>query len=174
MFSLSALANTCIDDPEDTVARKISNEIPEVTAGASYPNSQRTFEYVRDQYDSIDKIVLIRGKNAQQKMAISIKFNDGSDAVVVFNRHELGAGNMQNVFNTITKITKSRRTVINLSKRDLSDIMKSRTVSNFTAKTDYNDQETEIGAKEDLNRCTIELELRARGAVVDDFSGGLF
>lgn len=174
LFSLSALANTCIDDPEDTISRKISTEIPEVVVGAKYPNVNRSFEYIRDHYDSIDKIVLVRGKNASQKMAISIKFNDGSDAVVVFNRHELGQGTMNNVFNSITRITKSKRTVINLDKRALSDIIKSRAVTNLSAKSDYLDQESEIGAKGDLNKCTIELELRASDARVDEFSNGLF
>lgn len=175
LFTLTgAFANTCIDDPEDTISRKISEQIGSQEELKSYPSARGTFAYILDNQDSIKAINLNRGRNWKSNVAIKVKFNDGSDALINFNLHELGSRTMQNVYYAINVFTKSKAVNMKLSLEQLNKIMGSRTVKPLTAKVDYQDAETEIGPKEDFESCTLELEVRARGAKVDQFTGGLF
>lgn len=175
LFSLtSAFANTCVSDPEDTISRKIREAIPETLENVSYPSARNTFSYIEDHESEIKNITLIRGKNFREDMRIHLNFKDGSDANILFNVHELGNQNMKNVFSTVNTIARSRHLKADLSYDKLSKIMKSRTVSNLTAKTDYLDQELEIGSKVEMGTCTLELDIRVKGAKMDSFTAGAF
>lgn len=175
LFTLSsAFANTCVDDPEDTVSRQISEAIPETLENVRYPTARNTFSYIEDHESEIKRITLFRGKNFRSDIRIHLKFKDGSDANILFNVHELGNQNMRNIFLTVNTIAKSRRLKADLTFNKLSKIMKSRTVSNLTAKTDYLDQDTELGSKVALETCTLELDVRVKGAKMDSFTAGAF
>lgn len=175
LFTLtSAFANTCIDDPEDTISRKISEQVGNQDELKSYPSARGTYAYINDNQDSIKGISLNRGRNWKSNVSIKVKFEDGSDALINFNLHELGSRTMQNVYYAINVFTKSKSLNMNLSLEQLNKIMGSRTVKPLTAKVDYQDADTEIGSKEDFENCTLELEVRAPGARIDQFTGGLF
>ncbi len=175
IFSLtSAFANTCVEDPEDSISRKISEASPETLENVSYPTARNTFSYIEDHESEIKNITLLRGKNFRFDIRINLMFKDGSDANIVFNAHELGNQNMKNVYFTINTIARSKQLKTNLSYDKLSKIMKSRTLTNLTAKTDYLDQETEIGSKVALESCTLELDVRAKGAKMDGLTAGAF
>ena len=105
---------------------------------------------------------------------IVISFNDGSDARIHFNKIELGSRLIGNVYQVLKNVTRSNRNSMTINQKQLNAIMNSKTVSALTAKADYSDAETEIGSVEEFKSCTLDLEVRARGAKVDQFSGGLF
>jgi hypothetical protein len=170
----SALANTCKSDPEDTIARKINETIPETLEDVSYPSARNTFSYIEDHEDKIKNITLFRGNNFRADIRIHLNFKDGSDANILFNVYELGNSNMKNVFLTINSIARSKQLKADLSYDKLSKIMKSKTLTHLTAKTDYLDQETELGSKVALERCTLELDVRVKGAKMDSFTAGAF
>lgn len=107
-------------------------------------------------------------------MRIHLKFKDESDANILFNYHELGQRNMINVFQTINTIARARQLKADLSFDKLKKIMKSNTVTHLTAKTDYLDQESEIGSKVEMGPCTLELDVRVKGAKMDGFTAGAF
>lgn len=175
LFTLtSAFANTCKSDPEDTIARNINEAIPETLENVSYPSARNTFSYIEDHESEIKHITLFRGKNFRSDIRIQLKFKDGSDANILFNVHELGNSNMRNVFLTINSIARSRHLKTDLAYNKLTKIMKSKTISNLTAKIDYLDQETELGSKVDLETCTLELDVRVKGAKMDSFTAGAF
>lgn len=175
LFTLTgAFANTCTDDPEDTISRKISEQIGNQTELKKYPSARNTYSSILENQDSIKSISLSRGRNWKSNVSIKVKFIDGSDARINFNLHELGSRTMQNVYYAINVFTKSKSTDMRIDLDELNKIMGSRTVKPLTAKVDYQDAETEIGSKEDYESCTLELEVRAAGAKVDQFTGGLF
>lgn len=175
LFTLTgAFANTCTDDPEDTISRKISEQLGSQSELKKYPSARSTYSSILANQDSIKSISLSRGRNWTSNVSINIKFDDGSDARINFNRHELGPRTMQNVYYAINVFTKSNRVNMKLGLNQLNKIMGSRTVKPLTAKVDYQDADTEIGSKEEFESCTLELEVRAQGAKVDQFSGGLF
>jgi len=175
LFTLTgAFANTCSDDPEDTISRKISEQVGSQEELKTYPSARNTYYSILENQDSIKAISLSRGRNWKSNVSIKVKFNDGSDARINFNLHELGSRTMQNVYYAINVFTKSNKVNMKLDIDQLNKIMGSKTVKPLTAKVDYQDAETEIGRKEEFESCTLELEVRAQGAKVDQFTGGLF
>jgi hypothetical protein len=175
LFTLTgAFANTCTDDPEETISRKISEQVSDQAELKTYPSARGTYAYINDNQDSIKNISLARGRNWKSNVSIKVKFNDGSDARINFNLHELGSRTMQNVYYAINVFTKSKAVNMKLNLEQLNKIMGSKTVKPLTAKVDYQDADTEIGSKENFEHCSLELEVRAQGAKVDQFTGGLF
>lgn len=175
LFTLtSAFANTCIDDPEDTISRKISDDLAKIDNGRTYMNARSTYYNILDNEESIKSISLSRTNSFKSNVSIQVKFNDGSDAKIHFNSIELGGRTIQNVNYAVNVFTKSKAKEMKLSVDQLNKIMASKTVSPLTAKVDYLDAESEIGAKEDFEHCTLELEVRVKGAKVDQFTDGLF
>jgi ACT domain-containing protein len=172
MFTLSGFANTCVDDPQDTVAKKISEQLPKQDELKSYQSVRSNYSLLLDHKEAIKSIVVNRSQYRADAVIV-VKFNDGSDARIHFNKIELGSRLIGNVYQVLKNVTRSNRNSMTINQKQLNAIMNSRTVLALTAKADYSDAETEIGSSE-FQSCTLDLEVRARGAKVDQFSGGLF
>lgn len=162
MFTQVSFANTCKSDPEDTIARKISERMPELQEGAKLPSLYIAVTSTLNHSENITRTELLR---ANDFISIKVFFEDGSDVSIGFTQSELGKKAVNNLNGEINKIIRNKNyKKQSITQGQLESILFSKAVRDLSVEHQYFDAETELGSKIPYEYCSIEFEVKASTA----------